>query len=303
VAKRIGLVGCGRWGLNHYQTLQRLREEGLVSFLAVCDIKPEATANLNADAVYHDAALMMAKERLDAVALVTPPATHLELLKEALAVGLPVLLEKPLSDRHEESAIALANLPSDAVVVVGYLLRHHPGLQRVKSLLEENVLGALQGIRYVRRTQRAKPPGATPLTTLAVHGLDLISWLLDKPLNSLQTVLFEVDDRSARIAFDAPTEGQSASIDVAWQSDEEIRSVVVEGKDRQATLDFGANTLSISALQKDLQASLVERFHGEPLLEEWRFFLRRIDAGEGSVYPPAVSLDDLGCWLGRHDGR
>jgi predicted dehydrogenase len=299
VAKRIGLVGCGRWGANHFRTLCSLREEGLVSFLAVCDIDEAATAKLDADAVHQDMEEMLRMEHLDAVALVTPPDSHLALLDLALSAGLPVLIEKPFSDRHDASVKALTSLPADAVVVVGYLLRHHPGVQRLKRLIDEGRFGAIQSLCYVRETTRRKPVQATPLETLAVHGLDLVPWLLNEPLNSLQTLACELDDTSAQIEFESPNEGTRGCVQVAWQRGSEVRTVTVEGSLGSALLDFGANTLSL--LHHDgSQSPPVETYDREPLEEEWRFFLSVACAGQGVVFPDANSLIDQGRWMDRH---
>lgn len=300
VAKRIGLVGCGRWGANHFRTLCSLREEGLVSFLAVCDIDKGATAELDADAVYNDMRVMLDREQLDAVALVTPPDTHLALLDLALSAGLPVLMEKPFSDRHDASAEALSSLPANAVVVVGYLLRHHPGIQRLKRLLDDGHFGAIQSLCYARETVRKKPAQATPLDTLAVHGLDLVPWLLDEPLNSLQTLACELEEAAARIEFESPNEGKRGRVEVAWERESEVRTVTVVGSLGSATLDFGANTLSTFSTLDDSSTPSVETYDREPLEEEWRFFLSKVDEGRGVVFPDANSLLDQGRWMSQH---
>ena len=300
VGKRIGLVGCGRWGANHFRTLRSLREEGLVSFLAVCDIDESATAELDADAVYNDMEGMLEQEQLDAVALVTPPDTHLALLDLALFAGLPVLIEKPFSDRHDASAEALTSLPEHAVVVVGYLLRHHPGIQRLKRLMHNGHFGAIQSLCYARETVRGKPVQATPLDTLAVHGLDLVPWLLDEPLNSLQTLACEVEETAARIEFESPNEGKRGRVEVAWGRKSEVRTVTVVGSLGSAVLDFGANTLSTFSTLGGSSTPSVETYDREPLEEEWRFFLSKVDEGRGVVFPDANSLLDQGRWMNRH---
>ena len=300
VGKRIGLVGCGRWGRNHFRTLRSLRDEGLVSFLAVCDIDESATAELDADAVHHEMGEMLAQEDLDAVALVTPPDTHLALLDLALSAGLPVLMEKPFSDRHDASAEVLKSLPEHAVVVVGYLLRHHPGVQRLKRLIDEGHFGAIRSLCYARENVRKKPAQAKPLDTLAVHGLDLVPWLLGEPLNSLQTLACELEEAAARIEFESPNEGKRGRVEVAWERESEVRTVTVVGSLGSATLDFGANTLSTFSTLDDSSTPSVETYDREPLEEEWRFFLSKADEGRGVVFPDANSLLDQGRWMSQH---
>jgi len=253
--------------------------------------------------VYNDMEGMLDQEQLDAVALVTPPDTHLALLNVALFAGLPVLMEKPFSDRHDASAEALTSLPEHAVVVVGYLLRHHPGIQRLKRLMHDGHFGAIQSLCYARETVRSKPVQATPLDTLAVHGLDLVPWLLGEPLNSLQTLDCELEEAAARIEFESPNEGKRGRVEVAWGRKSEVRTVTVVGSLGSAVLDFGANTLSTFSTLDGSSTPSVETYDREPLEEEWRFFLSKVDEGRGVVFPDANSLLDQGRWMNRHQSQ
>lgn len=70
--RSVALIGCGRWGTNHLQVLQKLRAQGMVGRLVVCDIDATKLKTLKADAVYASSTVMLANETLDAVAIVTP---------------------------------------------------------------------------------------------------------------------------------------------------------------------------------------------------------------------------------------
>ena len=96
----IGLVGCGRWGMNNYKTLASLRSRGFVDRVVVCDTNPLALTGLEADETYSTLQAMMEAETLDGVAIVTPPETHLELAQHLLAQNIPLFIEKPLADEH-----------------------------------------------------------------------------------------------------------------------------------------------------------------------------------------------------------
>ena len=291
---RVGLVGCGRWGRQHLATLLALRNEGHVSFIAVCDINPNRLESLDADATYTDHDTMLDQERLDAVAIVTPPETHVRLLNAGVERGLATLVEKPFSHDHVQTVETLAQLPETSVVGVGYLLRHHTGLQRMKSTLDRDGLGKVRSVRYVRRTRREPPAGAEPIETLGVHGLDLVAWLFTRPLRSFSNVRIDRSALAATVAL-GDDGGASATVDVAWQAAEEVRLVEAVGDQASATLDFGTGVYTL----REKSGELIERLEdsNQPLEAEWRWFFDIIRAGKPCVYPSVEALLDQSEWL------
>jgi predicted dehydrogenase len=69
--------------------------------------------------------------KLDAAIVATPADSHLELLRECIAWGLPVLVEKPVG--RVEDIEALRALRPTQPVMIGYQLRFHPALQALKA--------------------------------------------------------------------------------------------------------------------------------------------------------------------------
>ena len=293
----IGLVGCGRWGMNHFRVLSALRSRGFVDRLVACDIDPTTLTDLTADEVYTSLETMLERETLAGVAVVTPPKTHLELARTLLAENVPVFIEKPLSDDHEASVEFLDNLTESAILVTGYLLRHHAGLQRMKAAIEDREL-QVDVLSYQRRTKRPKPTELDVVSTLAVHGLDATTFLLGAPLMSMDIVRFQRTEASAQLWL--RHEGQMVLIDVAWGADEEQRLIGVQGPLRGVVLDFGTGEFSWHAGDGSDQKPLVEQFPGEPLGQQWLFFLEKISARAPCVFPPASTLVDISTWLDRH---
>ena len=197
--KAVGLVGCGRWGSTHLRTLQRLKTEGIIHRLVVCDIDAKQLLSLNVDATYPSMKAMLDAESLNSVAIVTPPETHLSLVEQAFDAELPVLVEKPLSRDDRANQRLLSALPGNETMVVGYILRHHPGIQHLLSAEVLMNIGPLRSVTYIRRTTRSKPKETDPLTTLAVHGLDLVAWSLKAKLLALEVQEISLEDIAARV--------------------------------------------------------------------------------------------------------
>lgn len=296
----IGLVGCGRWGMNHYRTLISLRARGFVNRVVVCDINPSVLTGLEADETYTSLDAMMGAENLTGVAVVTPPNTHIELAEKLLFENIPLFVEKPLADNHGKAMNFLQNLPDSTILVTGYLLRHHAGLRRMKAAIEDREL-QVETLSYQRRTKRPKPAGLDVVSTLAVHGLDATTFLLDAPLMSMDITRFHRTHNSAQIWL--RHEGQVVLIDVAWGADEEQRLIGVQGTLRGAVLDFGTGEFSWHIGDGLDEKPLLEQFSGEPLEQEWLYFLEKISTQSPCVFPPASTLMDLSAWLEEHGGQ
>jgi predicted dehydrogenase len=128
------------------------------------------------------------------VLLLTPPNTHLELVRRAAAAGKHILLEKPL-DVSLERAEALVAAAREAGVALGVVLqnRFRPGSQAFAGLVADKRLGQLVGASariYNWRPQsyydepgrgtRARDGGGV-LLTQAIHTLDLLISLAGLP--------------------------------------------------------------------------------------------------------------------------
>lgn len=296
----IALVGCGRWGMNHYRTLISLRARGFVDRVVVCDINPSALTGLEADETYTSMQAMMETETLAGAAVVTPSTTHLELAQNLLDENIPLFVEKPLADDHEKAMKFLRKLPGSTILVAGYLLRHHAGLQRMKAAIEGRELN-VEILTYRRRTKRPKPTGLDIVSTLAVHGLDATTFLLGAPLMSMDIIQFNRTPTSAQIRL--LHEGQMALIDVAWGAEEEQRLIGVQGTMRGAVLDFGTGEFSWHIGEGFDEKPLVEQFPNNPLEQEWVYFLEKIAAQSPCVFPPTSTLMDISAWLGEHGGQ
>ena len=296
----IALVGCGRWGMNHYRTLISLRARGFVDRVVVCDINPSALTGLEADETYTSMQAMMETETLAGAAIVTPSTTHLELAQNLLDQNIPLFVEKPLADDHEKAMKFLRKLPGSTILVAGYLLRHHAGLQRMKAAIEDRELN-VEILTYRRRTKRPKPTGLDIVSTLAVHGLDATTFLLGAPLMSMDIIQFNRTPTSAQIRL--LHEGQMALIDVAWGAEEEQRLIGVQGTMRGAVLDFGTGEFSWHIGEGFDEKPLVEKFPNNPLEQEWVYFLEKIAAQSPCVFPPTSTLMDISAWLEEHGGQ
>ena len=194
--KRIAIIGLGMAVTPHAQSLVDLghrvevaaahspTEARRAAFAARWGFP--ATADINA--IFTD-------RSIDAVMVLTPPNTHLELTQRAAEAGKHVLLEKPLEITLER-AQALVDVADTAGITLGIVLQHRfrPASMALARLIEEGRLGGLVStavqVRNWRpqsyydqpgRGTRARDGGGV-LITQAIHTLDLAISLAGLPV-------------------------------------------------------------------------------------------------------------------------
>lgn len=209
---RLAIIGVGRMGAFHARCLAGASGVGgsggasgaggaggaggvtpagasSVEVVAVADASQsslDAVADvLHGAALYATADEAFAHPGLEACLIATPTPTHPDLVRRALAAGLHVLCEKPLSLEPEESEL-LGALARDAgrVLQVGFWRRFSPPWRRAREAI---VAGQIGQPLMVRLSQwDADPPPASfcdPAVSgglavdCGVHEFDLAEWL------------------------------------------------------------------------------------------------------------------------------
>jgi len=133
---------------------------------------------------------LLADRSIEAVLVLTPPTTHLELVERAAAAGKHVLLEKPV-EVTATRAERLVETAERAGITLGIVLQHRfrPNSLKLEALIRSFALGeiaaASASIRWWRpqsyydepgRGTKARDGGGV-LLTQAIHGLDLFQSL------------------------------------------------------------------------------------------------------------------------------
>ena len=143
---RFGLIGAGRWGRTIIETVKRIDGMTLTrvgsSNPATPDIVPEGCA------VVDDYYEVLDMDAVDAVIVASPAKTHKEYTKRAIAMGLPVFVEKPMTLSSEEAAVLKRALAvTSGLVMVDHTHLYSPAFTAVAELA-----GAVGPIRFLRGT-------------------------------------------------------------------------------------------------------------------------------------------------------
>lgn len=185
-ASRVLVAGAGSIGLRH----ARLWREVPGVQVGICDSNPEFLARARPELcgaeTWTDFSSAL-EWRPDIAVVAVPHHLHAELTCAAFEAGADVLCEKPMSlDVAESLKMAAAASENGRVLRVGFVNRFHPGLVRLKHLMETKALGCVLHSRYEvgsyetlvnsRSRYQSALPGA--LVMDYVHGIDLLLWLL-----------------------------------------------------------------------------------------------------------------------------
>jgi myo-inositol 2-dehydrogenase/D-chiro-inositol 1-dehydrogenase len=179
---RLGLIGLGRIGAFHAQTLADLPA---VDSLVVTDAVPattkEVAARVGAEPVDSVAELLSAG--VDGVLVAAATDTHPEFVLAAVDAGLPVFCEKPLARAVGDAATVTRRVQESGVPVqVGYPRRFDPAFLAARAAVEAGELGGLHTVRST--TLDPAPPPAAYLAgsggifrDCAVHDFDAVRWV------------------------------------------------------------------------------------------------------------------------------
>jgi predicted dehydrogenase len=156
-------VGCGKWGRFVLRDLVALGSDVTV---AVASTEGKATAEQGGAAAV--VATVDDLPKVDGIVVVTPTGTHAGVVESALEHGVPVFVEKPLTD-DLAAADRLAQLAHDRLFVMDKW-RYHPGVELLGALARNGELGRVLGLR-TSRIGWGNPHDVDAVWVLAPHDL------------------------------------------------------------------------------------------------------------------------------------
>src|SRR5437660_5060660 len=181
-ATTIGVVGCGYWGPN---LLRNFAENEAAELRWICDMdEPRLTAMARrypSVQSTRDYRLLVSDPALDAVAVVTPVATHFTIAKELLRAGKHVLLEKPFTAtaREAEELIDLAER-NGRTLMVDHTFVYTGAVRKMKESVSTGDYGELRYFDSVRINLGLFQRDINVLWDLAPHDLSIMDHLIER---------------------------------------------------------------------------------------------------------------------------
>jgi UDP-N-acetyl-2-amino-2-deoxyglucuronate dehydrogenase len=186
--RRIALIGLGMAVTPHAKSLMDLRDRvEVVHAFSPSAARREAFAKHFAFPLGDRLETILDNDSIGAVAILTPPNTHLDLVRRCADAGKHILLEKPL-ETTTARAVELVETCRRTGLKLGIVLQHRfrPAAMKLAELMAQGELGGLVGcstsIRLWRpqsyydvpgRGVKARDGGGV-LLTQGIHTLDLM---------------------------------------------------------------------------------------------------------------------------------
>jgi predicted dehydrogenase/nucleoside-diphosphate-sugar epimerase len=145
---KIGIIGCGMIVQVHGPVIRAQKDAELVGVADRDEARARAVAaQLGAGRVYGDAAAMIAAEKPDIVHVLTPPATHAEVVIEALERGCHVLVEKPMALLPQDARrMADAARAVGRQLCVNHNLLYETSVARARALVADGRIGQVVSV-------------------------------------------------------------------------------------------------------------------------------------------------------------
>lgn len=192
---RLGIIGLGMASAPHANSLRDLSDRVEVAgAFSPTPSRRQGFAEKYGFPVCDDAETIFGDPAIDVVMVLTPPNTHLDLVRRASSAGKHILLEKPLEISFERSE-ALVETAEAAGVKLGIVLQHRfrPISVALAEIMENGRLGTMASASarlhnwrpqsyydQPGRGTRARDGGGV-LLTQAIHTLDLLIYLAGLP--------------------------------------------------------------------------------------------------------------------------
>ncbi len=286
--QKIAVIGCGVWGRNIVRNFYNLNVLD-----TVCDIDDENLNKVMQDypgiKVTKDFNEILNNPEITGVAVVTPSHTHYKLVKEILLSGKNVYVEKPISTVAQEAKdlMELAN-KEGLVLMVGHLLLYHPAVNRLKMLVEEDVLGEIVYAQSDRLNVNYFKNDRSVMWDLAPHDVSMISYVIGKEPKRVISAVGCSSDRNEimdithiGIEFEG---GAIAHISDSWITPKKHVTLLVRGTKATAILDdtVAENKLQVfdnfaAGASKDIHLDYLEI---EPLKLECQHFISCCETGK-----------------------
>ena len=276
---RVGVAGLGYWGPNLARNFDRLPD---VELAWLCDESEERRAQFAARhpqaRVTGDIDELLADDALDAVVVATPVPTHYELARRALKAGKHVFVEKPpaMKGAEMEELVELARA-RDLVLMPGHLLLYHPGVLKLKELVDSGSLGDVLCVYGNRQNLGVIRSNENALWSLGVHDLSVILWLIDEDPEQVEAHgrdFLQPGVEDVVFCYLRFPSGKVAHMHLSWLDPHKMRKMTVVGTEKMAVFDDMELDRKVTVYDSAAEPSL--RSYGE-----W-------STRTGDVYSPRV---------------
>jgi predicted dehydrogenase len=272
----IGQVGAGSWGSNLARNFNELAR-----LVALCDLDESRLARARFPSTRFTTRFeeLLEDDEVEAVVIATPVPTHAHLARRGLEAGKHVFVEKPMALTGAE-ADALVELAAERglVLMPGHLLLYHPGVKRLKEIVDSGELGTVLYAYGNRQNLGRIRPDENALGSLGAHDLSVILHLLGEEPAEVwargESFLKQGVEDVVFCYLRFPS-GKVAHMHLSWLDPHKMRRMTVVGTEKMAVFDDMELDRKVTVYDSAAEQSLGS--YGE-----WR-------TRTGDIYSPRVA--------------
>lgn len=293
--KQVCVIGGGRWGENHIRTLHEMGNLGAVVDMNAARLEELKEKYGMTTYTTLDEAIAHGYDGYD---VVTSAETHYEIGKKLLSLGLPCIIEKPMTMKIEESKelVEIAE-QTGANFMVAHILLFHPAINKIKELIDAGAVGDVYYMYSTRIKFGVVRTEENVFESFAPHDLATLNYFAGVPAESMtlhRAYFLQKDVCDYVLAFLEYPNNVKAHIQVSWLHPFKEQRVVVVGSkgmiwfddagDKQVRLS--RKTVDFSNVEKagdlprmiDAESEVVPVDYSQmPLERELRYFVAHLD--------------------------
>jgi len=281
---KIGIIGCGAIVQRAYlpgfsepssslakRAMQGHSHNGCANsqVAAIADVNETLATQLATQygihKVFADWHQIITEPEIDAVCVATPNFLHAEMVIAALKAGKHVLVEKPMAISWQDvkEMVRIAK-EKNLVLMVNHSFRYNPVYEKAREVIQSGLLGEIYSIRG--RFSYAGPEhwtgskttwfldrkmaGGGALFDAGIHAVDLIRFLINKPVVQVGSLLgtlekkIEAEDNSVTVMkFE---NGSLGTLEASWTTRPGEIVTSVYGSEGNMLVDMGEGSASLS---------------------------------------------------------
>ncbi len=277
---KIGLIGLGSMGKNHYRILKEL--DDFATVVGLCDYEKLEGYS---EPCFTDIDEMLENTKPEAVIIATPTFLHKEIALKCIDRGIHIFIEKPAAATVEDAKIIKEACEAKGVKsCVGHVERFNPVVQALQNELKGREIYTISITRVGPFPPRIADVGV--LTDLSVHDIDLMRFITHR--NIKDQAIFKSrkihnhHEDNAVLNF-ALEDNIVANILTNWLTPFKKRIIEVACKEVYLEADLITQNLTEYSGYSKQNSYVVRDCHikkDEPLLKEMEAFLHYIKTGE-----------------------
>ncbi|MBC8312597.1 MAG: Gfo/Idh/MocA family oxidoreductase [Candidatus Marinimicrobia bacterium] len=292
---KVCVVGGGKWGDNH---IRILNEMGNLGAIVDCDRKTLKSYSKKYPKIstYENLTQVLETGNYSGYIVATPASTHFAIALEIMNSGCHVLVEKPVAlNKEDVNQLKITAESNNVNLMAGHVLLFHPGIQKIKEIIDNGIIGDLQYIYSNRLNLGTVRTEENVFWSLAPHDISIFQYFTGSPptkITSKGGAFLQSQIHDTTITILEYKQNIQGHIFVSWLHPFKEHRLVVVGSQGMITFEDSAINKPLKLYSKgytmngsipkkhDGDVELIKYKDSNPLYEELKYFIDHLDGRE-----------------------